>query len=153
VPANRAAAAAATAVSTAPAAPAPADDRRPGVNSGRREAAGTVSGQPTPAAIPAAPTSAATMATATAMGDRRGAAVAAEVLTPATAANSTATAVAAEAAAEVEATAADIKSGPGSGINALPLFVSFFSFCIPYIFCFFRSKNNFYRVILVSIQI
>jgi hypothetical protein len=58
-------------------------------------------------------------------------------LTPATAANSTATAV----AAEVEATAADIKSGPGSGKNALPLFVSFFSFCIPYIFCFFDQKT------------
>ncbi len=65
------------------------------------------------------------MATATATGGRRGAA-AAEVLTPATAANSTATAVAAEAAAEVEATAADIKSGPRSGISALPLFFAFY---------------------------
>jgi hypothetical protein len=36
---------------------------------------------------------------------------------PAIAANSTATAVAAEAAAEVEATAADTKSGPRSGIS------------------------------------
>jgi hypothetical protein len=60
------------------------------------------------------------MATATAAGGRRGAA-AAEVLTPAIAANSTATAVAAEAAAEVEATAADTKSGPRSGISVLSL--------------------------------
>jgi hypothetical protein len=82
------------------------------------------------------------MATATAMGDRRGAAAAAEVLTPATAASSTATAVAAEAAAEVAATAADIKSGPGSGINALPMVGSFyfFSIYIPHIFCFFDQK-------------
>jgi hypothetical protein len=81
-----------------------------------------------------------TMATATAMGDRRGAAAAAEVLTPATAASSTDTAVAAEAAAEVAATAADIKSGPGSGINALPMFGSFFSLYLhSTYFLFFRS--------------
>ena len=142
MPATRAAAAAATAAtadstemdSTAPAAPAPADGRQPGASSGRRET-GTASGQPTPAVTPAAPTSAAHMATATATGGRRGAAAAAEVLTPATAANSTATAVAAEAAAEVEATAADIKSGPRSGISVLPLF-----FCTPSIFCIYDQK-------------
>jgi hypothetical protein len=46
-------------------------------------------------------------------------------LTPAIAASSTATAVAAEEAAAVAATAADIKTGPGSGINALPMIGSF----------------------------
>jgi hypothetical protein len=123
VPATRAAAATADSTemdSTAPAALAPADGRQPGASSGRREAAGIASGQPTPAVTPAAPTAAAHMATATATGGRRGAA-AAEVLTPAIAANSTATAVAAEAAAVVEAMAADTKSEPRSGISVLSL--------------------------------
>ncbi len=47
-------------------------------------------------------------------------------MTPAIAANSTATAVAAEAAAEVEATAADTKSGPRSGISVLSLLFAFY---------------------------
>ncbi len=81
MPATRAAAAAATADSTemdstAPAAPAPAEGRQPGASSGRREVAGTASGQPILAVTPAALTTAAHMATATATGGRRGAAAA-----------------------------------------------------------------------------
>jgi hypothetical protein len=82
------------------------------------------------------------MATAIAMGDRRGTAVAAEVLTPAIAASLMATAVAVEAAAAVAATAADIKSGPGSGINALPMFGSFSLFLHSIYFLFFSIKNK-----------
>jgi hypothetical protein len=55
--------------------------------------------------------------------------------------------VAAEAAAEVEATAADIKSGPGSGINALPLFI--FSFCIQSMFRIYALKTF---IVLYSYQ-
>jgi hypothetical protein len=134
VPATRVAAAAATAdsterASTAPAAQAPGDGRQPEASSGRREVAGTVSGQPTLAATPADPTAAAHMTAATATGGRRGAAAAAEVSTPAIAENSMATAVAAAAAAEVEDTAADSKSGSrsGTGISGRLFFSSLIS--------------------------
>ena len=65
---------------------------------------------------------------------------------PAIAANSTATAVAAEAAAEVEATAADTKSGPRSGISVLSLITRLLStnvIAIYYDLLFFFSFAQF----------
>jgi hypothetical protein len=90
----------------------------PEASSGRREVAGTASGQPTLAVTPVDPTAAAHTTADTATGGRRGAA-AAEVRPSAIAENSTAaTAVAAAAAAEVEDTAADSKSGSRVGYDA-----------------------------------
>ncbi len=120
MPATRAAAAADKAAttgrdSTAPAARAPVGGRQPEASSGRREDVGTASGQASPAATPVDPTAAALTTADTATGGRRGAA-AVEGSTTATAENSTAAmAVAAAAAAEVEATAADSKSGLRAG--------------------------------------
>ena len=113
MPATRAAAAAATAVSTeraskAPAAQVPADGRQPEASSGRREVAGTASGQLTLAATPADPTAAAPMTVDTVTEGRPGV-VAAVGSTTAT--GESLTAATAAAAAEAEDTAAGSKSG------------------------------------------
>ncbi len=102
--------------STAPAARVPAGGRQPEASSGRKEVAGTASGQLTLAVTPADPTVAAYTTANTATVGRQGAA-AAVGSTSAIGENSTAATTVA-AAAEVEDTAAGSKSGSRAGYDA-----------------------------------